>query len=83
MLQDLASKTNPLTGKSFTPFEAYKFACWEKGLDNLLVEKQEKPKPVPSADMAKAATRPSGSKNDPPKKEEEADEVSDILSQYL
>lgn len=83
MLQDLATKTNPLTGKFFTPFEAYKFACWDKGLDNLLEEKKEKPKPVPSADMAQIATRPSGGKNEPPKKGEEADEVSDILSQYL
>jgi hypothetical protein len=84
ILQKLADQVNPSTGSKFTPFEAYKYACWELGLKNELVKSDTKPVSPASSEAAKSAVRPTGNgtkaatKTEPPK-----DEVDEILSQYF
>lgn len=85
MLKDLADKTNPQTGKNFTPYEAYEYTCWKLGLENELTKK-EPTKPVSPAEGAmKAASRPAGTPKSPAPKQEEQkrDDVDEMISRYF
>lgn len=62
IIDRIADKINPLTGKPFTPREAYAFACREAGIPNLLDKKPEPPKPVANPAARKAAARPASNK---------------------
>lgn len=69
VIANLADKTNPFTGKPFSPREAYAFACQHKGLQNLLDTPPsvvEAPKPVEkktnTQSIKNAAARPSGTR---------------------
>jgi hypothetical protein len=58
----IADKINPLTGKPYTPREAYAFACREVGVQNLLEKKAAPPKSVVNPAARNAAARPAPKK---------------------
>lgn len=58
LMFQIADKTNPLTGKNFTPKEAYVFACKQLGIENQLEKKPAPPKPSVNPAVKNAASRP-------------------------
>lgn len=58
LMFQIADKSNPLTGKNFTPKEAYAFACKQLGIENQLEKKPVPPKPAVNPAAKNAAARP-------------------------
>lgn len=92
LVEKLSDKINPLTDKHFTPTEAYRYACRELGLENL-VEKKAEPTPKaeekpPETKIAKppvkaAAARPTGAAPTAPPKKDARDAVDEMLDEAL
>lgn len=85
-IRAIADKVNPLTGKSFSPKEAYRFACNELGLENLLIKKPDtkiaapatSPKPKDNT-VASAAARPTASRGTASAPAQKRDDIDDEL----
>jgi hypothetical protein len=86
-IRQIADKLNPLTGKHFTPKEAYRYACHETGAENLLIKKPEaKPAPVPvkpkTNPIASAAARPTASRGNPSgTAKPQRDDIDDFINE--
>lgn len=89
IIEQLADKVNPLTGNYFTPLEAYKFACTERGVTPELgsngkpVEDKKAPRKIANPDAARSATRPSGGAPGASKEAPERSYVDDELSTHF
>lgn len=66
IIDRIADQRNPLTGRNFTPREAYAFACRELGIQNLIEKKPVSPKPLAHPAAKNAAARPSAKKPSAP-----------------
>lgn len=77
----IADKLNPLTGKPFTPREAYAYACREVGVPNLLDKKPAAPKPLATPAARNAAARPSTKKGPAPAPAKEKDFADRMLDE--
>lgn len=85
-IRKIADKLNPITGKHFTPKEAYRYACNETGVENLLIKKSVAPAPVkpkvnaPNA-IASAAARPTASRGAAPAPQKKRDDIDDFINE--
>lgn len=75
LIETLSDKINPITGKYFTPKQAYKHACIELGIENELIAKKQQPavqtqppKKVAKQIITSSAARPTATRAPVPAK---------------
>ena len=87
IVDSIADKTNPLTGKLYTPNEAYDFAVAHLGLDNLRKKQGgqvKQPKKMDRSALKGAAARPASARmSNTPKAKQETSFADEMLREQI